>query len=67
LSVLHVRTAQNANCAPLASSPPQTMRRRPSSRSAPDLYRGSLGGFTVCYQALERFHQLCRVYPAWVK
>jgi hypothetical protein len=56
LSVLHAKTAQNANCAPLSNSPPQNKRRQPSSRSSPRLQRrGPLGGLVVCYQVLAQF------------
>jgi hypothetical protein len=46
---------QNANYAPLTSSPPQNKRRRPSGRSSPRLVRGLLRGLKVCYQVLTQF------------
>ncbi|MDR0760636.1 MAG: hypothetical protein LBF74_11110 [Treponema sp.] len=49
------KTTQNANPVPLASSLPQLRRFLPSSRSAPGLVPGPIGGFMVCYQVVAQF------------
>jgi hypothetical protein len=50
------KTAQNANCALLASSPPPQLRRfLLFSVISPRNQRGPLGGSMLCYQVLAQF------------
>jgi hypothetical protein len=55
LSVLPVKTTQNANYAPLVSSPPWLRRFPPPNRNAPGYAPGVLQGVSLCYQVLIQF------------